>query len=967
MTSSTLSALVAILALLAAGGTAAKAQTEPGHGVDERLLEAELHLRRGRDQRALVLLRQVLLERPRDAEALGLAVEVAWNIGLYDEADSWSATWLEVDPGASPRLFRARWLLLRGRTAEGLSVLEPLLPPDDGPVDAAGLRALALAGEIEQRRGDRGAADRQFRRIVRAGQVAVVKDPLALLALAQANAHFGGRQGLRQAESILAREVQPALPGNPEPSLLLSELYRERFHLPGDAVKEAEAALEARPNLARAYLALAEAQSAWMRPGPAEEALQSALSINPRLPEALCLRALAALGDFELDRADRALEAVFAIDPEHPLGLHLLAARHLLAGDGEGARRALGRADRSRPGYAEGRLALAKVLNERRRWDEALHHAQEAAALDPASALAQDHVARYAFFLGREELGRKALQEADRLDVFGHPWRKNMFEVGRWVQKHYTTLRSEHFVHVLDRKDEPRYAYALLPFAEASYALLTAKYRYVPPGLADDPGRILVISFSDHASFSVRTLGFTNLGALGVCFGPLILIDSPSALPPTQNSWARTFHHELAHTITLGLTRGRVPRWLTEGLSTHEETVFEPSWTRAMDRELFEALEGGELIPVAHFDSAFTGPRVGFAYYQAGLYCDFLVSRWGFDRILAVLRRLGAEEGILDALRAETGLDADALDRAFEAYVRERVGGFRLIPRVSPGALRRAESALAAGGTPLDALVTVAWGRYQEGRAADAEALLFRAGEAGLSEHRLQILRAALLERRGRTGEARELRLELARRGLLDADTLVRLGEDAEARGDLPEARRFYKAAHLAFPSDPSGGSPASHLARLARKEGDEARELAWIETHLALAHEDVPARERAIELHRRRGGGAGLVPHLLAEVRIRPGNAEVHRELGRLRLAQGEAPAAVCEFDHAIHLLSTAEAPVRAAAFVERGRARLAAGQAGEALEDAQAALALEPGHRDATALRTEALSRTGHEEKPR
>src|SRR5690606_28125608 len=115
-------------------------------------------------------------------------------------------------------------------------------------------------------------------------------------------------------------------------------------------------------------------------------------------------------------------------------------------------------------------------------------------------------------------------------------------------------------------------------FCEESYRTLSEKYRYVPKGSEAAGGKILSEWFSDSRGFSVRTLGFTHLGALGVCFGPLIIMTSPGAHRPGTYSWARTFHHELAHTMTVGISRGRTPRWLTEGLSTYEEKVANPSW-----------------------------------------------------------------------------------------------------------------------------------------------------------------------------------------------------------------------------------------------------------------------------------------------------------------------------------------------------------------------------------------------------
>ena len=81
--------------------------------------------------------------------------------------------------------------------------------------------------------------------------------------------------------------------------------------------------------------------------------------------------------------------------------------------------------------------------------------------------------------------------------------------------------------------------------------------------------------------FRSRTLGLPGLGALGVCFGPVIAVDSPSARPERRSSTGRRrFWHELAHTFTLGVTDHQVPRWFSEGLSVLEERRARPGLGR---------------------------------------------------------------------------------------------------------------------------------------------------------------------------------------------------------------------------------------------------------------------------------------------------------------------------------------------------------------------------------------------------
>jgi hypothetical protein len=45
--------------------------------------------------------------------------------------------------------------------------------------------------------------------------------------------------------------------------------------------------------------------------------------------------------------------------------------------------------------------------------------------------------------------------------------------------------------------------------------------------------------------------------------------------------------HELAHVFAIQLSRSRVPRWFTEGLSEVETARLRPEWTRHDDAALY--------------------------------------------------------------------------------------------------------------------------------------------------------------------------------------------------------------------------------------------------------------------------------------------------------------------------------------------------------------------------------------------
>ena len=107
--------------------------------------------------------------------------------------------------------------------------------------------------------------------------------------------------------------------------------------------------------------------------------------------------------------------------------------------------------------------------------------------------------------------------------------------------------------------------------------------------------------------------------------------------------------HEYTHVVTLGLTRNKIPRWLSEGISVHEELARDPTWGQRMTPRYREMILGGELAPIAKLSGAFLSPRTPehlvFAYYQSALVVEFLVQRFGQEALRAVLRDLGRGGG----------------------------------------------------------------------------------------------------------------------------------------------------------------------------------------------------------------------------------------------------------------------------------------------------------------------------------
>src|SRR5207302_7422157 len=134
--------------------------------------------------------------------------------------------------------------------------------------------------------------------------------------------------------------------------------------------------------------------------------------------------------------------------------------------------------------------------------------------------------------------------------------------------------------------------------------------------------------YPNHDDFVVRTLGLPGQGGLlGVTFGMVVAMDSPSARPPGEFNWASTIWHELSHVYVLTATHHLVPRWFTEGLAVHEEGAAAPDGGDRMTPEIITALGKKQLLPVLQLDRGLVRPeyptQLLVSYYQAGQPCDF--------------------------------------------------------------------------------------------------------------------------------------------------------------------------------------------------------------------------------------------------------------------------------------------------------------------------------------------------------
>jgi hypothetical protein len=417
---------------------------------------------------------------------------------------------------------------------------------------------------------------------------------------------------------------------------------------------------------------------------------------------------------------------------------------------------------------------------------------------------------------------------------------------------------------------------------------LSAQYQFTPKG------PILIEIFPVHDDFAVRNLGLPGLvGALGACFGRVVSMDSPSAKKPGDFSWQATLWHELAHVITLQMSNQRVPRWLTEGISVHEEARARPSWGRDMEVPFAIALERGQALKLKDLNSGFTKPdTIALAYYQASLLVEHILATHGDAALRSLVRIYG--EGVEGdaAVSKALGVSLDQLQATFDKSLDDRFGSMR-------AALRDIAKPMAPP-------------------AADDIAALKAAAQERPGSYRAQLALGSALAKQGEKSafEPLEKAASLVPRATGDDSPRAIMGRLAEQLGDIPRAIKEYQTL---LEHDDTAIDAARRLTALGAKANDPKI--------LALAY------GRIVELD--------------------PFDATGHIGMGQSALRSRDAVVAMREFKVAL-AIGPAD---RASAHCDLAESFLLAGRTAEAKREALAALEIAPSFERAQDLLLKAI----------
>ncbi len=441
------------------------------------------------------------------------------------------------------------------------------------------------------------------------------------------------------------------------------ELLHERFNSV-DAAALFKEALQRDPKDAQALLGLARL-SADGFDTEAVARIQQALAVDPRLAAAHELLAELALQDDQPELAAREADAALALDGEALNAMALHAVIEILADRSPDVWWA--RIRSVNPVYGRGYAIAAEHLIFNRRYQDGVAMYRKALQLSPRLWAARAELGINLMRLGQDEEARQQLMQCYESGYRNDATVNSLRLLD--TLKDFATFTDATTILKLHRKESA----LLYPYFHEVLTQAIAAYQTKYQMQLDGPVQVEV--YPDHEDFAVRTLGMPGLGALGVTFGQVVAMDSPSGRRPGEFHWASTLRHEMSHVFILKATRHRVPRWFTEGLAVHEETEASPQWGDSITPDIIVALRDHKLLPVADLDRGFIHPQyegqVLVSYFEAGRICDYIQARWGQAKLLELVQQFAIPASTPAAIRAVLGLEPAAFDTQFVAWLNQ--------------------------------------------------------------------------------------------------------------------------------------------------------------------------------------------------------------------------------------------------------------------------------------------------------
>ena len=476
---------------------------------------------------------------------------------------------------------------------------------------------------------------------------------------------FWGLEMYQEANNEFRTAVSES-PNNANDRVRWGRLLHERFNNK-DASDLFREALQRDPKNAQAYLGLALVSADGFDNKAVEEA-KKAIELDPKLVEAHELMARLALEDYDTKAAAAEADEALKISPEALDAMAIHAAIEVLGDRSPDAW--VAKVRQVNPTYGEAYAVIAHHLTLNMRFEDSIGYYRKAIEADPRLWSARSELGIQLMRFGQTD---EPLQQLEMCYDNGYRDAATVNSLRLLDSyKNFLTFRDDTTIIKLHKKE----AELLLPYVrtEAKRAIATYEKKYK----MKLPGPVQVELYPDHEDFAVRTLGMPGIGALGVTFGEVVALDSPSGRPPGTYHWGETLWHEMSHVFILNATHNRVPRWFTEGLAVHEESQVAPGWGDRVSPEILIAIRDKKLLPIAELDRGFIRPEYPaqqiVSYFQGGKVLDYIHERWGDDKILDMVHSYAQLKTTPEAIQQDLGMTPEEFDKQFLEWLYKDLG-----------------------------------------------------------------------------------------------------------------------------------------------------------------------------------------------------------------------------------------------------------------------------------------------------
>jgi cellulose synthase operon protein C len=693
------------------------------------------------------------------------------------------------------------------------------------------------------------------------------------------------------------RTAVKADPKNAEAWVAWGELLTLKYK-ESDAIENYKEALNIDPNMPEAHLNYAK-NLASTDGEKAEAEFKKAIDVNPKLPAAHLFEATQLIESERYEKAMESINKALAVNPQDVEAFSLAASVYYLQGNTAEFNKYKDKVLAANPQYSKLYYTLAESAVSVRMYKEAVSFARDAVRINPRDYDSMTLLGINLHRTGEEKEGTDILETAFKGDGL-NVWAGNTLNLLDKLTSDYDRIQTPHFEVKLEKKESAALKPYVTDLLEKAYKTLTAKYNFTPKG------PLSFEMFSNHADFEVRAVGLEGLGALGVCFGNLFVMDSPSAREIDHFNWGSTLWHEFTHIITLQMTDNKVPRWFSEGLSVFEERKGYPGWGDDMKLDFLKVIkqtagqtttppeaprgtapapapgEEGEkprtptgtlraakLLPIAELNDGFMRPKyagqVLVSYYQASMVAEYIDMKWGFPAVLKMLDLYKAGKNTEQVFREALNVSLSGFDTDFFKWMGDKTA-------------------------PID---PVKYGK------------------------------------------------------------LLEAGVEALDKGELDKAIASLKEAVEMYPEYSDEENAWEPLAEAYLKKGDKAGAMETFKKYLSYSELSFPSYTKLSELLEESGDKAGAAKALEGAMYVRPMDLKGHSKLGSLLLELKQYPGASREYETLIAL----KTPDRATAYYLLAQSYLGDGKRAEARKAVLNSLDIAPSYEPAQKLLVEIL----------